>query len=75
MSEILDRVGEIMKDKLNEIDKTRLKSSPHPIRWMNAAQWARNTLVHELGYMKKESPHGIWEISKRGIDYLKSNTN
>jgi restriction system protein len=66
---MVNRVGEIMKPILRPIDYERLKSAPYEIRWENAAQWARNTLVYRLEYMKKGSPRGIWEISELGRKY------
>ena len=34
-------------------------------RWRNAAQWARNSMIHE-GLLKADSPRGVWEISDQG---------
>ena len=41
------------------------------IRWRNAAQWARNTMVNEDGRMKK-TKNGVWEISGEGRKWLKT---
>jgi hypothetical protein len=40
--------------------------------WHNAAQWVRLSLVKE-GLMKSNSPHGIWELSEKGVNELKKN--
>lgn len=39
------------------------------IRWWNSAQWARFNLSKQ-GYLKSDSPHGIWEITEKGRTYL-----
>ena len=70
VSEVLDRVGEKMKDILNEYDHQPLPSPPHGVRWRNTAQWCRNMMVHQEGLMKTDSPTGIWEISSQGKDAL-----
>ncbi len=71
---VLDRVGEKMKSILKPLDHAVLPSDGKSIRWRNAAQWARNTMVNEDGRMKK-TKNGIWEISDKGRKWLKeSNT-
>jgi hypothetical protein len=42
------------------------------IRWRNAAQWARNTMVNEDGRMVKNGKNGVWEISDKGRKWLSS---
>ncbi len=69
MSVTLDRVEEIMRGTLKDVDYEPLSSSPDTLRWRNAAQWARNTMVNE-GFLKKDSPRGIWEISEKGRKFL-----
>jgi len=39
------------------------------VRWENRVQWLRLRLV-ERGLLKKDSPWGIWELSKAGREYL-----
>ena len=60
-----------MKSQLKPVDHERLKSGQ--IRWKNTAQWARNELVTE-GYLSKDSPRGVWEITEKGREYLKRTT-
>ncbi|MCC7571175.1 winged helix-turn-helix domain-containing protein, partial [Candidatus Micrarchaeota archaeon] len=48
-----------------------LASNPDNPRWRNTAQWARNSMVNEEGFLKKDSPRGIWEISEKGRAFLK----
>ena len=69
VAEILDRVGEVMKPILKDVDYDPLASSPDLPRWRNAAQWARNSMVHE-GLLTVDSPRGVWEISERGRNML-----
>jgi restriction system protein len=70
---ILERVGELMKPVLKDIDYQNLASDPGEPRWRNAAKWARNTLVEE-GRLKSGSPHGVWEISEEGRQWLAQGT-
>jgi len=68
VEQILHRVFEKMKDKLTEDD---LKDIPFgtSVRWRKCAQWARFKLV-EMGFISKNSPRGIWEITSEGKNYL-----
>jgi len=70
MAEVLEKVGEIMKDKLNEADFLTLPSDPDAVRWRNTAQWTRFTLVKQ-GDMNPDSPRGVWEITKQGRQRVK----
>ncbi len=72
VAEVLDRVGKKMKGVLKKPDYEPLVSSPDNLRWRNAAQWARNSMVNE-GLLKKDSPRGVWEISNKGKQHLKQN--
>lgn len=65
VSDVLDRVGEIMKPILKDVDYEPLSSSPDNPRWRNAAQWARQAMIYD-GLLKNDSPRGIWEISDKG---------
>ncbi len=67
VSNILDRVLEQVRDRLTESDYGQLRSGE--IRWRNAAQWARHTMVTS-GLLSKDSPRGIWEITPQGREYL-----
>lgn len=74
IGEVLDRVEQKMKGVLNQYDYEPLPSDPRSVRWRNTAQWCRYTLVRE-GLMKKDSPHGIWEISEQGRKWLTKEDN
>lgn len=67
---VLDRVFQKMKDQLNSHDLSPLPSDGITPRWQNTAQWARNAL-REGGYIRDDSPHGVWEISDKGREWLK----
>lgn len=69
MNQVLERVQRKMQGILKDVDYEPLTSDPDMPRWKNAAQWARNSLV-KSGYMRNNSPRGIWEISEAGIRYL-----
>ncbi|MBA7620529.1 hypothetical protein ES703_27879 [subsurface metagenome] len=74
VNEILERVYKKMKEVLNSVDFETLPSGGD-YRWRNTAQWARNTMVHKEGLLKKDSPSGIWEITEKGKIYLKEHLN
>lgn len=71
INDVLKKVYEKMRDKLNNYDLERLSSGTQK-RWENATQWCRNTLVSE-GLLSSDSPRGIWEITNEGKKYLKEN--
>ena len=64
ISDVLKKVEKSMKEILKPVDYETL-SSGHDIRWRNAAQFARNTMVGK-GLLKSNSPWGIWEITEAG---------
>jgi hypothetical protein len=70
MPEVLENVGQRMRDVLRDVDFQPLASDPDRPRWRNTGQWARNRLVKE-GLMRGDSPHGIWEISDAGRRFLR----
>lgn len=71
ITDVLNKVYYKMKDKLNEYDLQPMPSNPDIKRWENTAQWCRYTLVKE-GLLASGSPRGIWEITEKGIEYLKA---
>lgn len=68
--DILDKIGNKMRDKLTAVDQRPLRSGKS-IRWRNRAMWVRNTLKNE-GYLKADSPNGIWEITEKGRELYRS---
>ncbi len=68
--DVVERVGEKMKNIFTEQDKTMLPSGKE-LRWQNRTKWARNDLV-ESGYLKQDSPQGRWEISETGRQYYQT---
>lgn len=64
MSEVIDRVQIKMKDKLTSKDLEKLPSGT-AVRWINRVQWERQRLKMD-GYLKKDSPFGIWELTDEG---------
>jgi hypothetical protein len=70
VAEVLDRVGQIMKPVLKDVDYQPLASNPDNLRWRNAAQWARNNMVNE-GLLKTDSPRGVWEMTDVGRERLR----
>lgn len=65
---VIDRIGEIMSQVLNEADRAMLPNRPEP-RWRNAAMWERSEMVKE-GLLSDQSERGIWEITDIGREYL-----
>jgi len=65
---VLDRVGELLADRLNDFDDQRLPGG-HKIRWRNTAQWVHNTLKKE-GLVRTGTTKGIWQITSAGAEYL-----
>jgi hypothetical protein len=70
VADVLDKVGQMMKPILKEVDYDPLASGPDNPRWRNAAQWARNSMVGE-GLLNADSPRGIWAIADKGRAMLK----
>ncbi|MHB1338363.1 MAG: winged helix-turn-helix domain-containing protein [Bellilinea sp.] len=68
-AEVIDRVGDMLADQLNDYDKEELPSG-YKLRWRNTAEWVRNTLKTE-GLVSSQTPRGNWEITQAGIEYLK----
>lgn len=69
--DVLDRVYEKMKDRLNEYDK-QLLGKNNQKRWRNTARWASNTMYHEKGFLKKDREMKVWEITEEGRKYYES---
>ncbi|MDH7482965.1 MAG: winged helix-turn-helix domain-containing protein [Armatimonadota bacterium] len=69
MTDVLDRVEKVMKNRLNDYDRLPLPSDPSQVRWRNTAQWARNAMVKE-GLLASDSPRGVWEITTAGRRWL-----
>jgi hypothetical protein len=67
-TEIMERVGEIVGDRLGAIDREDIDSGMP--RWKNRTQFVRLALI-KSGDMAKNSPRGVWEISDQGRDRLK----
>jgi len=74
MKNVLEKVFDKMKNKLNKYDLEHLPSDPKQVRWKNAAQWARNAMVKK-GYLSSNTSKGIWEITQKGKDFYNQNKN
>jgi len=71
MREVLDRLESMLEGKLREVDRELLPSG-RSIRWHNTAQWARLRMV-KAGLLASDSPHGVWEITEKGREWLRRN--
>ena len=65
--EVITAVGKRLASRITPLDRTTTDSGA--VRWENRVQWLRLRLV-ERGLLKKDSPWGIWELSKAGREYL-----
>ena len=66
MRDVLDGVEEKMRHLFRAVEYEATPSG-RDLRWRISAQWARNGLVHERGWMEENSGHGIWELTEEGI--------
>jgi hypothetical protein len=60
---VIDRVGELLEERLTAIDRKRLASGG--LRWESRVQFARLRMV-QSGLLKADSPRGVWELAHRG---------
>ncbi len=58
VGDILQRVGEVMKNQLNKYDLMTLPSDRKQVRWRNTAQWVRFAMVQDR-LLASDSPGGI----------------
>ena len=63
-SEVIDKVGGVLGDRLGPIDWDELPSSGY-VRWKNRVQFARLNLL-KRGDMDDSTPRGIWAITDQG---------
>ena len=64
--DILNRVGEMVKDSLNPVDLNPVPNGdPQVPVWRITSLWARGSLV-QSGLMKVDSKKKTWEITDKG---------
>lgn len=68
-SELIEDVGAALDGRLTDADRELLDSGL--MRWKNRVQFVRLKLV-QAGQVKKDSPRGVWEITRAGRDRLES---
>ena len=66
----LRTVCQLMENQLEDIDKSRRMGGQE--YWKNRAHAMRSELVRK-GFLKDDSPRGIWEITDAGREYLRNN--
>ena len=71
--EVLNIIHRKMKDRFSPLDLEPVPSGKD-IRWESTVKWARNWL-REQGYISSDSPWGVWEITDKGREYLRSKNN
>ncbi|MCK4358615.1 MAG: hypothetical protein KAW92_07700, partial [Candidatus Cloacimonetes bacterium] len=70
--EVFKIIEQKLKHKFNELDFGILSSGT--VRWKKQVAFQRLRMVKE-GYLRSDSPRGIWEISEKGKYYLKKHYN
>lgn len=65
--EVIERVGEILRERLTDGDRGELSSGG--TRWRKRTQFARLRMV-EAGLLDPDVPRGVWAYTQRGYDYL-----
>lgn len=66
-NDVIDKVGELVADRLTEADHASLKIGE--VRWRNRVRFAR-LRMRERGLLKEDSPKGVWEITAEGRRYF-----
>jgi hypothetical protein len=66
--EVVEEVGQRLAGRLTTVDKEIVQSGG--VRWRNRVQFARLRLI-DRGFLKKNSPRGLWEITKEGENYIR----
>ena len=70
MAQVLEEIGTHMElKKPGDFESTKSGA----VLWENRAQWERLAMVKE-GLLKDDSPHGVWELTTAGRDYLRVRT-
>lgn len=72
-SDVLRLVCKQMQPHFKPADWAPFASNPTISRWKSTAHQCRHYLVRE-GLLKDDSPHGIWEITDAGREWLKQET-
>src|SRR5262249_12277779 len=68
IGDVIDRVGELVGDRLTDEDRKELPSGKQ-VRWRNRVQWVHHRLKTR-GFVKPDMPRGIWEIADQGRERL-----
>jgi hypothetical protein len=69
--QLIERVGELIGDRLTEQDRESLSSGG--VRWQSRIQFVRLRLI-ERGLMQKDTPRGIWAITDSGKELVTRST-
>lgn len=70
MRDVLNVVEQKMKGLLSDVDYQKVPSGTD-VRWRNTAAWERFELVKD-GLLKANSPSGVWELTSKGEQEIKS---
>jgi restriction endonuclease Mrr len=68
---VIEIVGKKMKDLFTPADFKKLPQSKY-IRWENRVAWQASNMRSE-GYIRNNSPRGIWEITDAGRKWVDGN--
>ena len=67
----MDKLAGMIESALQRYGSKNIRTMLDSEDWRDAAQWARNSMVAE-GLLKADSPRGVWEISDKGRDVLRT---
>ncbi|MEX0682669.1 MAG: winged helix-turn-helix domain-containing protein [Dehalococcoidia bacterium] len=72
VAQILENVEQLVRDRLRPVDLDILDSGE--VRWRKTAQFARNDMANKRTppLLNPSSPHGWWEITEAGRQFLAS---
>lgn len=59
-NEAIERVGQLMANRLNDVDRAKLPSGE--VRWRNTVRWASQRLQQQ-GKLDKKATWGIWKMA------------
>ncbi len=65
---VIEVVGQKMKDTLTQADHARLPS--FGVRWEHVVAWQASHMRRVAGFLRNDSPRGLWEITDAGRQWL-----
>lgn len=66
--EVMAAVRELLDHRFSAADRVRLQNTEE--RWSNRLRFCRRRML-ERGYVRSDSPRGIWELTEAGRQHLR----